>query len=85
MAGKVSRAKAPDHTYKEAEYLRELIANATRVRVHTVNNEEFAGRVEFFDAAFIRLTRDGQPNLFLYKQDIKYLAEDHSAAPETKV
>jgi sRNA-binding regulator protein Hfq len=36
------------------------------------------GRVEFFDASFIRLTRDQQPNLFIFKHDIKYLFEAES-------
>ena len=38
-------------------------------------NEEVEGQVEFFDQYFIRLTRNGEPNLFLYKHDIKYLYE----------
>ena len=33
------------------------------------------GRVEFYDANFIRITREGEPNLFLFKHDIKYLYE----------
>jgi len=45
------------------------------VRVRLSNNEEVTGVVEFFDHAFIRLTRHGAPNLFLYKHDIKYLYE----------
>jgi host factor-I protein len=75
VAGKVSRAKAPDHTYKEAEYLRRLIDDGVPVRVRVMGNEEFEGTVEFFDTTFLRLTRQGEPNLFLYKQDIKYLVE----------
>ena len=40
------------------------------------DDREFGGTVEFFDAQFIRLTREEGPNLFLYKHDIKYLYED---------
>jgi len=75
VAGKVSRAKAPDHTYKEAEYLRDLVTRGVLVRVRASDNEEFTGKVEFFDATFIRITRDGEPNLFIFKQDIKYVYE----------
>jgi hypothetical protein len=32
--------------------------------------------VEYYDASFIRLTRSGQPNLFIFKHDIKYLVEE---------
>jgi host factor-I protein len=75
LAGKVSRAKAPEYTLKEAEYLKHLAGSRILVRVRMCDNEEFEGYVEFFDANFIRLTRDDEPNLFLYKQDVKYLVE----------
>ncbi len=75
MAGKVSRAKAPDYTLKEPAYLKLLADQGKSVRIHLTDNQTFEGRVEFFDATFIRLTRDGAPNLFLFKQDIKYLVE----------
>lgn len=45
------------------------------MRVRLTNDEEVSGTVEFFDSAFIRLTRHGEPNLFLFKHDIKYLYE----------
>jgi host factor-I protein len=45
------------------------------VRVRMSDNQEVEGLIEFYDAAFIRLTREGAPNLFLFKQDLKYLYE----------
>jgi host factor-I protein len=45
------------------------------VRVKLIDDEEVDGVVEFYDSGFIRLTREGKPNLFLYKHDIKYLYE----------
>ena len=75
MAGKVSRAKAPDYTQKESAYLNLLAEQRKPVRIHLTDNQTFEGTVEFFDTTFIRLTRDGAPNLFLFKQDIKYLVE----------
>ncbi len=75
MAGKVSRAKAPDQTFQEVRYLESLIESRTPVRVRLTDNQEIDGIVEFYDARFIRLTRDGEPNVFLFKHDIKYLQE----------
>jgi host factor-I protein len=75
VAGKVSQAKAPDQTLQEVRYLHRLIEKRVPVRVRLADNEEVDGVIEFYDAHFIRLTRDGQPNLFLYKHDIKYLFE----------
>lgn len=75
VAGKISQIKAPEQTFEEVTYLRQLIDNRTPVRARLTNDEEVEGIVEFYDASFIRLTRDGKPNLFLYKHDIKYLYE----------
>jgi len=38
--------------------------------------EEVVGIIEYYDQSFIRLTRKGEPNLFIFKHDIKYLAEE---------
>ena len=39
------------------------------------NNEELTGGLEYHDAHFIRLTRKQEPNLFIYKHEVKYLRE----------
>jgi host factor-I protein len=56
-------------------YLKRLIESNTPVRVKLVDNEEVTGRIEYYDHSFIRLTREGAPNLFIFKHDIKYLVE----------
>jgi host factor-I protein len=33
------------------------------------------GWIEYFDDIMVRLTREGQPNLFIYKQQIHSIAE----------
>jgi len=75
MAGKVSKTKAPEQTFEEINYLRRLIEERVPVKVRLSDNQEVQGVVEFYDSHFIRLTREGEPNLFLYKHDIKYLYE----------
>ena len=75
MAGKVSSTKAPEQTFEEVKYLRHLIDERIPVRVRLSDNQEVQGVVEFYDANFIRITRDDAPNLFLFKHDIKYLYE----------
>ena len=75
MPGKISQAKAPDQTFEEVKYLRHLIDDRVPVRVRLSDNQEVDGVVEFYDANFIRITRSGEPNLFLFKHDIKYLYE----------
>ena len=75
MAGKISKIKAPDHTLQEVRYLERLIDDRVPVRVRLSDNSEIDGTIEFYDARFIRITRQGEPNLFLFKHDIKYLYE----------
>jgi host factor-I protein len=76
VAGKISKTKAPDQTFEEVRYLKQLIESRIPVSVRLADNQEVSGIVEFYDARFIRLTRDGEPNLFLFKHDIKYLYEN---------
>jgi host factor-I protein len=70
-----SKTKAPEQTFEETKYLRGLVDSQRPIGVKLSNNEEFTGRIEFFDTGFIRLTRAGEANLFIYKHDIKYLFE----------
>lgn len=75
MAGKVSNTKAPAHTFEEARYLRFLIDEQIPVRVHLADDRELEGTIKFFDTRFFRLTRRGEPNVFVFKHDVKYLVE----------
>ncbi len=68
-------ARAPEHTFEEARYLKQLIEHATPIRVKLEDGEEVAGTIEYYDQSFIRLTRTGMPNLFIFKHDIKYIQE----------
>ena len=68
-------ARAPEQTFEEAKYLKHLIENTTPVRVKLADGEEVSGTIEYYDQSFIRLTRRGEPNLFIFKHDIKYIQE----------
>jgi sRNA-binding regulator protein Hfq len=74
MSGK-GKTRAPEQTMEEAKYLQQLVDGGNPVRVRLTDNSELDGVVEFYDEHFIRLTRKGAPNLFVYKHDIKYLHE----------
>ena len=77
-SGGKSGTRAPEHTFEESKYLKRLIESGKTVRVRLSNNEEVCGVVEYYDASFIRITRTGKPNLFIFKHDIKYLIEEGS-------
>ena len=41
-----------------------------------IDGEEIRGWIEYYDKDIIRITRNVQPNLFIYKNRVKYLFED---------
>lgn len=42
------------------------------------DGESVSGWIEYFDDTMIRLTREGKPNLFIYKQQISTIRERRS-------
>ncbi len=65
-----------NNTQQEVGYLRRLIDQHTPVSVKIRGGEMVNGIIEYYDSSFIRLTREGQSNLFIFKKDILYLRED---------
>src|SRR5689334_4808838 len=70
-----SRSAPPDETYREAEYLKSLGESRAQVTVKLESGEMVEGWIEYYDERMIRLTREGQPNLFIFKHDIAYISE----------
>ncbi len=66
----------PRGTSNEVEHLRRLVDEKTPVVVHLRTGESFRGFIEYYDKRFLRLTRSDAPNLFILKQDIRYLSEE---------
>ena len=60
----------------ESAYLKALGEKQTPVTVKLLSGETFRGWIEYYDIGMIRLTRDGSPNLFIFKHEIMHIAED---------
>ena len=80
------RAKTPPsgETGQEALYLRSLADRQVNVKIRLRGGDTVSGWIEYFDDAMLRLTRDGQPNLFIYKQQIGVITESahrHASRP----
>jgi host factor-I protein len=73
---KKSKTPPPEETYQEAAYLKALGEKQTPVLVKLMDGETVKGWIEYYDQNMIRLTREGAPNLFIYKHEIMYIAED---------
>jgi host factor-I protein len=70
-----SKTPPPGDTGQEALYLRSLSDRQVVVSVKLRDGETVRGWIEYFDDAMLRLTREGQPNLFIYKHQIRSIAE----------
>ena len=70
-----SKLPPPGETGQEALYLRSLSDRQVIVQIKLRDGETVRGWIEYFDDAMLRLTREGQPNLFIYKQQIRTITE----------
>src|ERR1700742_3961044 len=71
-----SRTPPPDDTHQEASYLKMLGEKQRPVRIKLMGGEVVRGWIEYYDRRMVRLTREGAPNLFIFKHEIAYIAED---------
>ena len=76
---------APEVTYREGEYIDKLSKNKTAVVVKLIDGEEVRGWIEYYDKDIIRITRSTEPNLFIYKNRVKYLFEDPDVQTTAKL
>jgi host factor-I protein len=70
-----SKTPPPGETGQEALYLRSLSDRQVVVIVKLRDGETVRGWIEYFDDAMLRLTREGLPNLFIYKHQIRSITE----------
>ena len=66
----------PGDTGCEAGYLKQLGEKQTHVAVKLASGEVVRGWIEYYDVDMIRLTREGAPNLFIYKHEVLYISEE---------
>jgi len=68
-------SRVEEQTNAEVRYLTRLVQNKVPVLVKLTNDEEIKGWIEYYDRTFIRVTRKNEPNVFIYKDQIKYIVE----------
>jgi host factor-I protein len=71
----------PGETGQEALYLRSLSDRQVNVQIKLRDGETVRGWIEYFDDGMLRLTREGKPNLFIYKHQIRTITEVGKLAP----
>ncbi|HEX6806150.1 MAG TPA: RNA chaperone Hfq [Terriglobales bacterium] len=77
-AKRPAKAPPPECTHEEAAYLKTLVEKQRPVTIKLTDGESVRGWIEYYDRDMLRLTRDGKPNLFIYKDRIAYVAEEGS-------
>ncbi len=80
---KKGKTPPPEETFEEAAYLKQLGESQKSVTIKLVDGEIVRGWVEYYDRSMIRLTREGAPNLFIFKHEIMYISDgnEKSASP----
>ena len=73
---KKPRVVPPEETSEEAAYLKMLGEKQKPVSVKLVHGEVVRGWIEYYDKNMVRLTREDGPNLFIFKHEIMYIAEE---------
>jgi host factor-I protein len=76
-----SKTPPPGETGQEALYLRSLSDRQVNVQVKLRDGETVRGWIEYFDEGMLRLTREGKPNLFIYKHQIRSITEVSKRTP----
>ena len=79
------RQKTPTgETGQEALYLKSLSERQVAVQVKLRDGEVVSGWIEYFDDMMLRLTREGKPNLFIYKSQIRTITESTGLRRKTE-
>jgi len=67
------RPVPPEQTSAEAFYYLKQMNNRTPMVVVLDNGEELRGHIEWYDRSCLKVNREGEPNLLVFKHAIKYL------------
>ena len=73
---KRGRTPPPEDTFEEAMFLKSLGEKQKLVAVKLMDGQTVHGWIEYYDKNMVRLTREGAPNLFIFKHEIMYIAEE---------
>ena len=79
-AGQAKRPVPPDQTNAENFYYVKQMQSKTPMVITLKDGEVIRGVIEWYDRSCLKLNRVGDPNLLLYKSNIKYMFKDEEEA-----
>ena len=75
------RQVPPDQTNAENFYYVKQMQSKTPMVIKLKDGEVLKGVIEWYDRSCLKLNREGDPNVMLYKSNIKYMYKDEEAQP----
>jgi host factor-I protein len=79
-----SKTPPPEETFEESAYLKALGEEQKLVTIRLRGGETVHGWIEYYDRNMLRLTREGEPNLFIFKSEINYVEEGDGKPPRAR-
>ena len=80
MGGGMGKKPAPpEQTNAESFYYLKQMQSKTPMVIKLKDGEMLKGVIEWYDRSCLKLNRDGDPNVLLYKSNIKYMYKDEDA------
>lgn len=79
---KLKRSTPPDQTHAENFYYLKQMQNRTPMVLVLKDGEELRGYIEWYDRTCLKVNREGEPNLLIYKDSIKYLYKESERRPQ---
>jgi host factor-I protein len=70
----------PDQTNAENFYYVKQMQSKTPMVITLKDGEVIKGVIEWYDRSCLKLNREGEPNLMLYKSNIKYMSKDEEGS-----
>jgi host factor-I protein len=75
-SGPSRKTAPPEQTNAENFYYQKQMQSRTPMVVVLKDGEEIHGVIEWYDKSCIKVNRNGQPNLMIYKPSIKYMYKE---------
>ena len=70
------KAAPPEQTNAENFYYQKQMQSKTPMVIVLRDGEEIHGMIEWYDKSCLKVTRNGQSNLLIYKPAIKYMFKE---------
>ena len=78
------KAAPPEQTHAENFYYQKQMQSKTSMVIVLQDDEEVHGVIEWYDKYCLKVNREGEPNLLIYKPSIKYMYKENEEEPGNK-